>query len=388
MKNPNGTPLLVCNVSEVYAKALATRLVEEEVRKAKHGAVDDDTPIYQKEKNKTLVEAWNEWRQYIQLNRPHESSKTAKAYHVTRRYLEIYHPQLRELRDIKNNFWEEFRKQANQAKKSNGHPHELSTVSKHEGRVKAFIKYLQSKQFLNPNLALGTCVTRKKDPRAIEQGHKPFTGVDELNAFLSHVETTPHPFAKTDHTRKLWAARFHFLAYTGLRSGEFRGLKYEDINLEKRMIKVSSQIAKGGRSRTIGLLPEAKEAFITLRALENGSTIPKKDALIVSSNGKTLWRVFNQWQLGFFESEPNRKTKPHALRGYYINYLIKALGIPYERVAAWSGATHQVLTHYYEERDEELFNNQWLDDIQSSRKTSFVKGSSSSSVPSKTAEAN
>ncbi len=173
------------------------------------------------------------------------------------------------------------------------------------------------------------------------------------------------------------------MAYTGIRGGtELHGLKWGDIDFEKRQIKISSKIAKGGKKRTCGLTYEAEAALKELLSVEHHNTIPSKETPLVKNGYNALHRAFTDWIKEYLDA--GQAGKPHGLRSYCINWLWKDKGMPIERISIWLGASVAVLMKHYADKNEEVRNKEWVEELYSNEKAGGRLGTS---VPKRQAEA-
>lgn len=106
----------------------------------------------------------------------------------------------------------------------------------------------------------------------------PFT-LDEVWLFLNHVRTDYKPYYTT---------RF----FTGMRSSEIDGLKWENVNFERREIQVRSAIVDGieGPTKTYGSNREIAMSQLVYDALQEQKrhTFGKSNYVFCNSQGKPL----------------------------------------------------------------------------------------------------
>jgi len=351
LRDEQGRKIEVAGMLESRVKEIALQKAAEEVVKAKLQIEEDQYEPYEHRKNELLYDHWQTWREEIEVDHPHESPLTKKAYHTTLRFLQIHYAEMTQLRHIKDGFFKWFKRTNGELRMENGKPFSTVYLNKNEKRIEKFLKWLQDDmRYLHPNLILGTCRARKNVP-----GHnfrvnnaEPFDDKDELYRFLDWVETHPIERAMRLSTRKLWSARFRFLAFTGIRSGkECHGLEWSDIT--DTQIHIRREIAKGSNERTIGLLPQAKEALERIRSLEADKKFPSNDSKVIGRSYALMWWNFNVWVKDFFEGhvDPDRHSTLHNLRGFFVEYLVNTLGAPIGVVKQWSGDKIQTLEHHY-----------------------------------------
>lgn len=348
LKDEQGRKVEVVDRQESRVKEIALQKAAEQVVKAKYGIERDEVEPYEHRKHDLLVDHWQAWRESIKTDNPHESPKTDKAYHTTLRFLQIHYAEMTELRHIKDHFFAWFKRSNNDLVMANGKPFSTSYLNKNEKRIERFLLWLKERRYLSPNLILGECNPRKNVPgqNFRVNNAQPFKDKEELYRFLDYVEATPIERAMRLGTRKLWAARFRFLAFSGVRSGdEAHGLEWDDIS--DTHIEIRNEIAKGKDGRMIGLLPQAKQALDTIRTLEADKKFPSKDSKVINGSYNLLWWNFSLWQAGFFEGETDRHTTPHMLRSFFVNHLVDTLGAEIAIVKQWSGDNIQTLEKHY-----------------------------------------
>jgi integrase len=347
LKDEQGRKIEVQGMLESRVKEIALQNAADQVVRAKLGIEMDEVEPYEHRKHDLLLDHWQTWREGIKTDNPHESPKTSKAYNTTLRFLQIHYPEMTELRHIKDDFFSWFKKTNNGLTSSHGKPFSTSYLNRNEKRMERFLLWLKGRRYLSPKLILGECNARKNVP-----GHnhrvnnaQPFKDKEELYRFLDHVESTPIERAMRLSTRKLWAARFRLLAFSGIRSGdEAHGLEWSDIS--DTQIEIRDEIAKGKNGRMIGLLPQAKKALETIRALEADKKFPSKDSKVIGGSYALLWWNMSLWVKGFYEEE-DRHTTPHMLRAFFVNHLVDELQAPINIVKQWSGDNIQTLEKHY-----------------------------------------
>ena len=347
LKDEQGRKIEVEGYLESRVKEIALQRAADQVVRAKLGIEMDQVEPYEHRKHDLLLDHWQTWREGIKTDNPHESPKTSKAYNTTIRFLQIHYPEMTELRHIKDHFFSWFKSTNNGLTSSHGKPFSTSYLNRNEKRIQRFLLWLKERRYLSPNLILGECNARKNVP-----GHnhrvnnaQPFKDKEELYSFLDYVEANPIERAMRLSTRKLWAARFRFLAFSGIRSGdEAHGLEWDDIS--DTHIEIRNEIAKGKAGRMIGLLPQAKKALETIRALEADKKFPSKDSKVIGGSYALLWWNMSLWVKGFYKEE-DRHTTPHMLRAFFVNHLVDELQAPINIVKQWSGDNIQTLEKHY-----------------------------------------
>ena len=110
--------------------------------------------------------------------------------------------------------------------------------------------------------------------------------------------------------------------YTGIRRSELIGLKCEDINLSKDLIKV---LGKQNKERLIPLLPEIKVQIKTLLSLQDQCSASRSEGLFFQTeNGRKLTEAFVYKTVNDYFGRVSTKTKksPHVLRHSFATHLL------------------------------------------------------------------
>lgn len=111
-----------------------------------------------------------------------------------------------------------------------------------------------------------------------------------------------------------WRAFLYLALTTGLRSGELTHLRWEDIDRERGVLTVRSSAehrTKGGRGRTVPLLPEAADLLAVL---------PRGDWVFVLPSGRR-WRNNLQREFQALASAAGVQCTLHDLRRTYASHL-------------------------------------------------------------------
>ncbi|MBI4817861.1 MAG: tyrosine-type recombinase/integrase [Deltaproteobacteria bacterium] len=154
----------------------------------------------------------------------------------------------------------------------------------------------------------------------VSTGYSYLRTSDEVRRFLSAAKEEPHPLPNA-----LYALAIH----TGLRCGELAGLRWADVDFDRRQLAVKRSYAgltKNGKSRQVPLLDCALEALREWRALcpqvqlvfrSDSGTMLRRDSPVIR---KTLRRVLRRG--GF---EPGYITF-HDLRHTFASHFMMAGG--------------------------------------------------------------
>jgi integrase len=136
-------------------------------------------------------------------------------------------------------------------------------------------------------------------------------------------------------------------AFSGLRAGEVRGLRWRDVNLAKGLLVVRRNICNGeasapksGHERLVPLVPELREALGRARtadldaAVTSGRRKPWTDGSLTNAFRRARDRAgLRGWRL-------------HDLRHFYVTSLFRA-GLPAPLVQRLAGHEHLVTTQRY-----------------------------------------
>lgn len=123
----------------------------------------------------------------------------------------------------------------------------------------------------------------------------------------------------------------------GLRRGEIRGIKWQDIDFKRGTITVARRIwqqevgpPKGGRPRTLPLLPRLAEALKEHRNLRSPYI------LTVSKHKRPGDNTVRRWLARAQKAAGVRLSGPHILRHTFCS-LAAMRGVPARTIQAWAG---------------------------------------------------
>lgn len=124
-----------------------------------------------------------------------------------------------------------------------------------------------------------------------------------------------------------------FAAYSGMRVGEAFALEWDDIDfkenrilVKRRLYRGNVDLPKGNRVKRIALLPEARDALLTLDRSSSWVFLGKRGARMSYSTLIYYWQKISP-----AVDRPN--VTPHELRHFCGHYLFVTKGLP-ERVVA------------------------------------------------------
>ena len=134
-------------------------------------------------------------------------------------------------------------------------------------------------------------------------------------------------------------------AYAGLRRGELLGLDWDDVDLERRLLRVRR--AKGGRQRVVPIHPALVPLFVNYLAVRGPDT---ERALFVGVQGRRLsptimTQTFLRYARAAGVTERKRVT-PHTLRHVFASELLHA-GANLRQIQELLGHKHLDSTQRY-----------------------------------------
>ncbi|MGH2997747.1 MAG: tyrosine-type recombinase/integrase [Burkholderiales bacterium] len=205
--------------------------------------------------------------------------------------------------------------------------------------LKCFFRFLVENEYLerDPAHVLRTPKKREALPDVLDQR--------ELARLLASVDRDGvwerHFAGKRERDRLLLA----LLAYAGLRRSELLGLDWDDVDLERRLLRVRK--AKGGRQRVLPIHPALAPLFIDYLALRARDPEP---ALFVGVQGRRLSvtilsQTFRRYAQAAGVSERKRVT-PHTLRHVFASELLRA-GANLRQIQELLGHKHLDSTQRY-----------------------------------------
>jgi site-specific recombinase XerD len=134
-------------------------------------------------------------------------------------------------------------------------------------------------------------------------------------------------------------------AYAGLRRSELLGLDWQDVDLDRRLLKVRN--AKGGRQRTVPIHPALEPLFIDYLKIRAGDCEP---ALFVGVQGRRLSQtILTQTFLRYARAAgvtARKRVTPHTLRHVFASELLRA-GANLRQIQELLGHKHLDSTQRY-----------------------------------------
>ncbi len=205
--------------------------------------------------------------------------------------------------------------------------------------LKCFFRFCVENEYLerDPALVLRTPKKREALPDVLDQR--------ELGRLLAATERDEvwqkHFRGKRERDRLLLA----LFAYAGLRRSELLGLDWDDVDLERRLLRVRK--AKGGRQRVVPIHPALVPLFVDYLAFRVGDPEP---ALFTGVQGKRLsvtilTQTFLRYARAAGVTERKRVT-PHTLRHVFASELLRA-GANLRQIQELLGHKHLDSTQRY-----------------------------------------
>ena len=215
----------------------------------------------------------------------------------------------------------------------------LGSQARTVAALKCFFRFLVENEYLERDAALVLRTPKKRDalPDVLDRR--------ELARLLAATERDDvwqrHFPGKRERDRLLLA----LFAYAGLRRGELLGLDWDDVDLERRLIRVRK--AKGGRQRVVPIHPGLVPLFHDYLALRARNPEP---ALFVGVQGRRLSptimvQTFLRYARAAGVTERKRVT-PHTLRHVFASELLHA-GANLRQIQELLGHKHLDSTQRY-----------------------------------------
>lgn len=142
------------------------------------------------------------------------------------------------------------------------------------------------------------------------------------------------------------AAFVRFMAYTAMRTGEMLGVEWADIDFEEMRVRVWRQhtkgevkLPKGKRRRTIVLLPEARDALMTLTDRHGPIFTGKRGGRM------TQPALSNNWPK--IEAKFGRDVDPYELRHFGGHHFYVRMDLASRVVAAQMGNSPRKVEDLY-----------------------------------------
>jgi site-specific recombinase XerD len=215
----------------------------------------------------------------------------------------------------------------------------LGSQARTVAALKGFFRFLVENETIdrNPAAVLRTPKKREALPDVLDRR--------ELGRLLGAVERTDvwqRDFPGKRERDRLLLALF---AYAGLRRSELLGLDWDDVDLERRLLRIRK--AKGGRQRVVPIHPGLEPLIVSY--LQFRISDPEQ-ALFVGVQGKRLsptimTQTFLRYARAAGVTERKRVT-PHTLRHVFASELLRA-GANLRQIQELLGHKHLDSTQRY-----------------------------------------
>jgi integrase/recombinase XerD len=215
----------------------------------------------------------------------------------------------------------------------------LGSQARTVAALKVFFRFCVENEYLerDPALVLRTPKKREALPDVLDSR--------ELTRLLRVVERDDvwrrHVPGRRERDRLMLA----LFAYAGLRKSELLGLDWDDVDLERRLLRVRK--AKGGRQRVVPIHPALEPLFTDYLRLRARDPEP---ALFVGIQGRRLSQTimaqtFIRYARAAGVTERKRVT-PHTLRHVFASELLRA-GANLRQIQELLGHKHLDSTQRY-----------------------------------------
>lgn len=237
-----------------------------------------------------------------------------------------------------------------------GRPLSPKTVKNYLGTLSALLNFSVKKKWIpsSPFAAVDLPTDRTDTP------------LDELS-FLEPAEVARLVEAAQPGTyHVLDRALYTMATYTGLRQGELRGLRWQHVDLDRKVVHVLEGMTRGQRSSPKGrrrrLVPLAPPVIVALETLRTASPWDKpEDAVFATpSTGNPMARtdLMERYRKALAAASVSVEFDFHDLRHTFGTTMARK-GVPVGTIQAWMGhadlGTTQIYMHYApQDRDADL----------------------------------
>src|SRR6266545_2698491 len=193
----------------------------------------------------------------------------------------------------------------------------VSSQARTTAALKCFFRFLVEEERIvrDPALPLRTPKKREALPDTLTM-----TELERLLAQPARDDLWERHFAgKAERDRLLLA----LMAYAGLRRSELLGLDWDDVDLERRLLRVRK--AKGGRQRTLPIHPALAPLFLDYLQCRARDPEP---ALFTGVQGRRLSQtIMTQTFLRYARAAgvtERKRVTPHTFRHVFASELLRA----------------------------------------------------------------
>ena len=205
--------------------------------------------------------------------------------------------------------------------------------------LKCFFRFLLENEQIerDPALVLRTPKKREALPDVLDRR--------ELARLLQATELNDVWKRNHDGKRERDRLLLALFAYAGLRRSELLGLDWQDVDLERRLLKVRR--AKGGRQRVVPIHPALEPLFVDYLKVRAHDPEP---ALFVGVQGRRLSQtILTQTFLRYARAAgvtQRKRVTPHTLRHVFASELLRA-GANLRQIQELLGHKHLDSTQRY-----------------------------------------
>lgn len=221
-----------------------------------------------------------------------------------------------------------------------------STVGRKIAVVRSFLKYLVARGIFTYNAARHIRTPKK------EQRLPDVTSERTMAKVLAHEGTTPEEIRNKAVVELLYSS--------GLRRSELCGINLADIDLQKRVIRVTG---KGNKQRIVPIGNEAAASLARYREERSRWTvIVDHDALFLLRSGKRITprMIYYIVQKMFVGTNDTDRPHPHMLRHSFATHLLDRgaeIRAVQEMLGHSSLATTQQYTHVTIDRLKQVYDS-------------------------------
>jgi len=215
----------------------------------------------------------------------------------------------------------------------------LGSQARTVAALKGFFRFLVENEYLerDPTLVLRTPKKREALPDVLDRR--------ELARLLDAAERDDVWQKRHAGKRERDRLMLALFAYAGLRRSELLGLDWDDVDLERRLLRVRK--AKGGRQRVVPIHPALEPLFLDYLRLRARDPEP---ALFVGVQGRRLsYTILTQTFLRYARAAgvtERKRVTPHTLRHVFASELLHA-GANLRQIQELLGHKHLDSTQRY-----------------------------------------
>lgn len=232
-----------------------------------------------------------------------------------------------------------------------GKPLSPKSIANYLGTLSTLLNFAVRKKWLSVSPMTAVDLPAHK---MIETGDAP---IAELSFLEPHEVRRLVDSALEGDYRLLDRALYTMAAYTGLRQGELRGLRWSHIDFDRSVVHVLEGLTRGRRSspkgkrrRAVPLAPTAAQELLNLRA-ESLWTAPDEPVFATPSTGNPMAvaSLMERYREALLAAGLSPTFSFHDLRHTFGTTMARA-GHPVGTIQAWMGhadlATTQLYMHY------------------------------------------